>query len=101
LGDTMRPWVTAALLAAILLVAAEGSTAGETPAGALSVRHPERFREEKLLLSLRVARANRNERATARYKCLLRQHRWRERHSRTGPRIAGPSATGRCPPSGR
>jgi hypothetical protein len=99
--DTMRPWKTAALAAVILLMTVAGSRAGETSAGTLSFGNPDRFQGEKLLLSLRIARATRNERAIARYKCLLRQRRWKERHSHAAPPVAGPSATGRCPPSGR
>jgi len=105
MGEPLRPWKILVLLAALTATAAAGACAGERGTPGPCAGDPEWPRGDKLMLSLRVARAMKDGRGIARYKSLVRQRRVRERRPTGGKTAAAPlhrrAATGRYPPSGR
>lgn len=104
MGITSRTWKILVLLAAFTATAAAGACAGERGTPGSRVGDTEWPRGDKLLLSLRVARAMKDGRGIARYKSLARQRRVRERRpscGETAPLLPRHDATGRRPPAGR
>ena len=100
----MRTWKILVLLAVFTATTAAGACAGERGTPGPRVGDPEWPRGDKLLLSLRVARAMKDGRGIARYKSLARQRRVRERRptdGKTATPLPRRAATGRRPPAGR
>ena len=104
MGKTAPYWKILALLAAITVTAVPGTFAGDPGPPGSSSRYPERPTGEPLLLSLRIARVNRDWKGVARWKSVARQRRLVARHpygGTTRPAHGGHAVTGRHPPSGR
>jgi hypothetical protein len=96
-----RPWKTAFLAAVFAWMAVEGSHAGGKASGPACAGNPGWSRSDRLDLSLRIARARKDDRAIARYKSLLRQHRRKAPRSpgrAPAPPCEDRSATCRFPP---
>ena len=104
MGKSVRSWKILVLLATFTVTAVTGDCAGEHGPSNPCAGNPEWPPGDKLMLSLRVARAMKDVRAIARYKSLVRQRRLTERRpfgGDTAPPFARRTATGRHPPWGR
>ena len=104
MGIYARSLKILALLAALTVTAFPGACAGDPGPSDSFARQPERAPGEPLLLSLRIARVNRDWKGVARWKSLARQRRLIARlpsGRREVPPRAGHVIAGRRPPWGR
>jgi hypothetical protein len=91
MGGPVRSWIILVLLAAFTVTAVADGFSGEPEPSNFRVGNPEWPPGEKLMLSLRIARAKKDGRGIARYKSLARQRRFVERRpirGKTAPPLA-------------
>jgi hypothetical protein len=104
MGTVERTWIVLVLLAAFPVMAIQDARSGEPGPPVFRMGNLEWFPGEKLMLSIRIARAKKDGRGIARYKSLARQRKFIGRRpfdGKTGPPPTGEIVTGRYPPWGR
>lgn len=104
MGTVERTWIVLVMLAAFPVTTIQDARSGEPGPPVFRVGYPEWPPGEKLMLSLRIARAKKDGKGIARYKSLARQRRLFVRRpfdGKIGPPPAGEIVTGRYPPWGR
>lgn len=104
MGKTVGSWKILVLLALFPVTAVTEACAGEPGTSSSCIRNPEWPLGDKLALSLRVARANKDGKAIARYKSLVRQRKLDARRpfgGKAAPTLPRWISTGRYPPSVR
>jgi len=104
MGGPVRSWIILVLLALSMGTAIPDARSGEPGPSSFRGGNPEWPPGEKLMLSLRIARAKKDGKRITRYKSLARQRKRIARRppgGKDGPPPTGNVVTGRYPPGGR